>query len=586
MPGLEKKLAPPVSVFFARKTMELENLAALADRAKHLVKNPEVALPQIGALLGAEDNYKRFRSVIKSDLSEDESNEDSEDWYPERVEVYLQDCEKFETQEGLEEWLEDLRRKRPKLEPKTDDEYARSLQFYPKFEGSFKSYAYKLVPLPQDTKIVLKAQPAKGLLECEADSALLRSAKFVREELWPRGSTAAFGDQVANENRVDLEVRNARELLPGRDFEFEPGNSFYKLMEDYAYAVWGATPVTHTLQKMTLYGKGGHFAPHVDHVDSPDMLGTAVFVFPCFHMGGSLYFEHPTEGRVEKTTAYDSNTHLRVTNNSRPDTNEKEEEEEEDSWVRIAELSDDELTKVVDDPRNSKDWFWAYAYHFHGSLPHGVSPVTHGIRVALTFSVRLDRTRINSWMPQVGLTDEFLKIVQKEGPFFAALHDMIAAKRPVGFILKNKYPSRSTSFEDILQSYDKEFYALLKLWLAQAFALDDVLKVLKFVPIVFEDFVECHFRENCENHGPQCYVSKVYLLDNERVDSYVQTGQVAPLPKTLSNVCFVRSGGSYTKTLHKTNREAYFTGNEMEPGCYFGVYTATALIINPAHIPN
>ena len=157
----------------------------------------------------------------------------------------------------------------------------------------------------------------------------------------------------------------------------------------------------------------------------------------------------------------------------------------------------------------------------------------------------------------------------------------------MGLILISKYPSRCTNFEEILHPYDKELYALLKLWLAQAFALDDVLKVMKFVPIVFEDFVTCHFEENCRNHGPQCYTSNVYLLDNERIDSYVQTGDVNPLvPNTLSDVKFVRSGASYTKTLHKTQRRGYFTGNDCEPGCWFGVYTATALIINPAHIPN
>ena len=385
--------------------MDLLDYKVQAERIEVMYKEPWKVFGSMGKIGNGLHRYHRHR--VEQGMSESSSEDEGALYWLDDGEHSLlssesesgdekPEAEKDSRKRKFTEEIARLDAKRAKLEPKTAEQCAKVLARGLSFlrDEKQRRVIYSIERPPPDIRCVFP-----GPLIVTGDD--LQNYAFLAEKLWPLAQPSLFGDQTANANRLDLTVRDAREL---KDFEFDPGQFLLPLLKHRASDLWGITPVVHTFQKMTLYGPGGHFKQHVDHVDSAVMLGTCAVVLPGSFKGGAMKF-----GSDEKPGEYDY----------------------EDEYMQI--------------------------FHFYGNEPHEVLEVTEGIRVALTFSVALDRT--------VDLTTMGPVNVFAATQFFAALHDLcVERKKSAGFVLQEPY-ARKTALPDALQPADREFVMALKHYL-------------------------------------------------------------------------------------------------------------------------
>ena len=103
--------------------------------------------------------------------------------------------------------------------------------------------------------------------------------------------------------------------------------------------------ITAELNKLNIYGPGGHFRSHVDTPKSPEMIGSLVLCLPTQFTGGSLVLHHR-----EKEVVFD--------------------------W-----------SSTPDHPPKRIKWA-----AFFGHIEHEILPVTSGHRVTLTYNLYIENS--------------------------------------------------------------------------------------------------------------------------------------------------------------------------------------------------
>tara|TARA_B110001454_G_scaffold202531_1_gene209708 strand:- start:6522 stop:8135 length:1614 start_codon:yes stop_codon:yes gene_type:complete len=536
--------------------MEVEDYIKQKYRIKAMVSEPGKVFPFLGTLVMPRDRVGHLNHMIADDDSEDnhslcDCDRESED--DRVIEDRIEDApaeRESEIVSEFVEWIGSSARKRRAIEATSLNHALKLLLDRGPSATRGIRYDTTVFATPAEMLLELKERPDIGMPAYTIRGDDFSRVTVARDQLWPRSKVSKYGDQIERQNLVNTEIRDAREMLPEIDFSFEPGIELRNILIAHAHTVWPFTPVEHKLQKMTLYGPEGHFKPHVDHVDSPDMLGTCVVVLPYANVGGGLKFD---------TDCGEQRTWLPG--------------DIEEAWVNVISGDSDSVAPGS----SAKVDHYIKVSHFYGNVLHEIAPVKMGIRVALTFSVWLAKANPES----NNKSDEIVMPDQSPAPFIVGLHAAtVTHGTSVGFFLSEDYCAKS-DLPRVLQPYDQQLYNVVKNWLVEDMKIADPSTVIKFTAVLFNEGFPC-YHENCVSD--ECYVGNVFEYNQEYAAACVEKG-VSSIgkPPVARNVKFIPRF-IRNRITHRKAKSVY-VGNEHENTNYCGLYNQYAMIVDATAIP-
>ena len=159
----------------------------------------------------------------------------------------------------------------------SDDEYVRTLRTLTDEGWICQHHGIEI----EDNSVLVKERS----LAAKIDEATART-------LFKDGSVAPFGDLIGQKTRVDEDVRKAvYYAAEDATAKFNPLNSARKEFSEFIEKfekIFGYNCKC-KFSKMNIYGPGGFFAPHVDHVPSKtNTVGTIVMILASEFEGGEL----------------------------------------------------------------------------------------------------------------------------------------------------------------------------------------------------------------------------------------------------------------------------------------------------------
>jgi hypothetical protein len=367
----------------------------------------------------------------------------------------------------------------------------------------------------------MEASLQQGQLPIAALLAIAQPAPFGTDGATVFDATVRKAHEIAAERIPSTLVSHTTPIVDTKVIE--------RGMKPSHHKIW-----TYHLYKLHIYGPGGKFLPHVDTIHDKRHVATLVVRLPSAHQGGALVVRQGTKHRT------------------------------------------------LDFSRHATQYLQYGA--FFTDCTHEIEPVTEGWRVVLQYDIyeeedttTKDRTLDCSKLygpkavgvpPHPSLLTENQKALQQ---LVMALENLMTQnqekKKPVGFLLRHKYPLLALS-DTILRGADRLIYDTLQ---ASSLVSQGKTSLALYGAILVARDPELS-RGDC---SADLYVKAIVVEDILEATSYQSDGKDNAVPR---DVLLVPDTKATYQGDYLIEQDRHYTGNETE-AFYYAYYKACLVLI-------